>query len=37
VTQVASPARVVQVDADITDFTPHLRPDGSIDLFPSSA
>ena len=34
VTHVLRRARIVQVDADIADFSAHLRPDGSIDLFP---
>ena len=35
VTHVMQRARIVQVDADIADFSAHLRQDGSIDLFPA--
>jgi hypothetical protein len=34
VTGIAVEERVVEIDADIDDFAPHLRPDGSVDLFP---
>lgn len=36
VTRVALSRRMLQIDADIADFTAHLRPDGSVDLFPAA-
>lgn len=35
VTKVSPGPRVLKIDADISDFTAHLRPDGSVDLFPA--
>jgi hypothetical protein len=35
VTTVARGRCDIHIDADISDFTAHLRPDGSIDLFPN--
>lgn len=35
VARVATGRQVLHIDADIDDFTPHLRPDGSVDLFPA--
>lgn len=32
--RIAADSRVLEIDADISDFAAHLRPDGSIDLFP---
>lgn len=33
VRQVAMTRRSIRIDADISDFTAHLRADGSVDLF----
>jgi hypothetical protein len=35
VTRIALKKRLVHVDADIADFTAHLRRDGSVDLLPT--
>ena len=35
VTTVARCRCDLRIDADVSDFTPVLRPDGSVDLFPS--
>jgi hypothetical protein len=35
VTAVARGRCDIRIDADVSDFTAHLRPDGSVDLFPS--
>ena len=37
VTTVARGRCDIRVDADVSDFTAHLRPDGSVDLFLSHA
>lgn len=37
VTTVARCRCDLRIDADVSDFTAHLRPDGSVDLFPSES
>jgi hypothetical protein len=34
VSAVASSRCDLRIDADVSDFTAHLQPDGSVDLFP---